>query len=204
MSQTIATAVSQRLYEGIRYSGAGATAVIRHLSRSIGPAPVVNPPTVETPSVKADAAAGATTISIAAGSADGQLVVGDQIIIGSVPYVVQANTAALPLASGPGFASVPIQPALMTPVTAGTPVTFSFAADESVYVSPGAVPLGITNGSSILAGDLMVKISSWNLSTAPTPDDVLLLNGQTYAIVSVTPIFAAGAVAGFTLQARNA
>ena len=204
MSQTIATAVSQRLYEAIKYSGAGARATIRHITPGSGPAPAANPPTVEGATVAAAAAAGATTISLAASAASGQLVAGDQIVIGGVAYTVGAPVAATALPATPGFVDVPISPPLVTAAAAGESVSFVFAADQLVYVSPTSIPLQLANGSSIVAGDIMLKISAWNLATVPEIDDLVLFNGETFRIIARMPVFAAGAIAGYSLQARTA
>lgn len=96
------------------------------------------PPSGSAFKVAADAAAGATVLTIGGASLPtGKLMAGDAITIGADTYTVTASVSST-TATGNKFVNVPITPALAEPVTANTPVTLSFACDHPILVTPAA------------------------------------------------------------------
>lgn len=204
MSQTLANAVAQRTYEAIKFANAGAQITLRHISPGSGPAPLANPPTVEAATIATDAAAGATVIDIAAEAASGQLIAGDSVSIGGIAYPIAAAAAAALPPDPSGFTGVVLGRALTVGATAGAPVSFVFAADETIYATRNPISLALANGEAIRVGDTAVSFSAWRLAQAPADGDLLIIDGQDLTIISVLPVTAFGKVVRYNVQARTA
>lgn len=80
----------------------------------------------------------------------------------------------------------------------GTPTTVNHAA-TMVVTDYAAREI---DGTVILATDRKVLVSTSGLSITPATSDLVVLDGQTLAIVSVKPLKPAGTVVMYELQCR--
>jgi hypothetical protein len=186
-AMSYANAVNQR----------GTLITLRRIAPGTGPAPLVNPPTVENATLATGAASGAQVVDIAA-AASGQLLAGDQIVLNGAAYTVAGNAPATPA----GFVSISLAQPLLTAYSAGTAVSFNFAADQSVYAVIASMPINLVNGSAVIMGDLRVTLAAYTLGAAPKATDQIIFNGQTYSVIGVMPYFIMGVPMRYDLQAR--
>lgn len=205
MSNALASQFARQTADAIKFAGGGSTITLRTVSRGTGPQPFANPPSVEGATIAADAGAGATSISLFATAASGQLIAGDSVIANGAALSVGGNApASATFGLTPGFPAVPLASPLTAPLTAGTPTTFAFGADATVYTSVSAFPIALGSNADVQIGDLRFTIAANGVAAMPTDTDLVIFNGAILSIVSVTPIYLYGQAIKYQIQARNA
>ncbi len=186
------------------YARRGVAAILRHLTTTLGPMPAVNPPIFAAPVLSAAVAQGATVISLNAADAQGQLLAGDTVTLGGVPYLVGAPVLSrAPGLAVAGFDNVPLQSPLKAPFAAGTPVTLSFAADQSVMAMLLQVPMQLA-GADIVSQSVVAEFAAYGLTAAPVVNDILtVLANQAFTrtITAVTPVLAFDTIVKYRVQA---
>ncbi len=182
------------------YQRTGAQILLRQVSGTGGPSPLINPPRVTGAVLSAPVSQMATAVSIAATTAAGRLVPGDIINAAGVQLVVTTAAAALPVMT-PGFGAIGIQPAPAA-IASGTPVTFTFGADLIVFGEILSYPISLIDGDKIRSRDLQVKIAAYNLPDEIPPDWSIIINGREMAVLSAVPTFMRGEIMSWTIQAR--
>lgn len=205
MSNTLANQLARQTSDAIKFAGGGSTITLRRVARGTGATPYANPPSVEGATIAVAAGAGATTIAIAAEAASGQLLSGDQIIVNGLALTVGAPAPASAVyGQQVGFPSVSLQSPIPIALAAGVAISFAFSADQPIYAAIRAYPVSLVAGSGIQVGDLMVTIAAYNLGAAPQDTDLILFNGSTLEIVTITPFFVYGQAVKYQIQARTA
>jgi hypothetical protein len=183
----------------------GAQIVLRRVTYINGVLP--NPPILANAALDGPVAAGATTIAIRAEQADGRILAGDVLKLGTLGSGIVAATATAQ-APGfdpanptvPGFASVRLAQPLAAAIPDGTPITATWAADQLVWITETNFTLLQTN-SQILAGDLNVQMAAFGVAQ-PNAVDHLIINGFTRSIVNVARSTLRGQTVAWILQAR--
>ncbi|WP_029313215.1 hypothetical protein [Acidiphilium angustum] len=205
MSNALANQIARQTADAIKFAGGGSTITLRTVSRGTGPQPFANPPSVEGATIAANAAAGETNIALYAQAASGQLIAGDSVIVNGAAVTVGGNApASSTFGTAPGFPAVPLASPLTMALTAGTPVSFSFGADKTVFTSVSAFPIALGTNADVQIGDLRFTIAANAVAAMPTDTDLVLFNGDILSIVSVTPIYLYGQAIKYQIQARNA
>ncbi len=181
----------------------GAPVVFRRQVKSAGLAGLINPPRLQDPVLGADAAAGDTTVQIAATSASGRLAAGDKIDLGGgFLLLVGADTAARPPTGPAGFAAVPVSPGVPRAVPAGTPVAFVFTADMPTFGRIAAFPRRLVDGERIRSRDLNLIVSAWQLGEIVPGAWSVFVNGREMSVEDATPSYEGGEIVSWSVQAR--
>jgi hypothetical protein len=194
----VANSLAQRYLNAIKRRGI--LIALRQTTTLPGPEAQPNPPTLVNPTVAANASQGAFSIGVVADSAIGRLIVGDSITVNGLTYQVDADVTAN-TTSPAGFNVVTLQQPLAASMTAGDPITMTWAADLPVWAMINSFPFSQQDGTLVLARDLRVTISSYGI---PEPDIAwrVVFGERDYSIVSKTPTYAMGCITGWQLQAR--
>lgn len=174
----------------------------RRVSRLAGGDPQPNPPTLIGPVLNGAAGAGTTVISIRAAAAAGRILAGDMLAIGALAPIPVAVAATATAPGGTvGFAGIQLASGLPSAQLDGAPVVPTWLADTSVRARVSSYPVHLLS-DQILSTDLSVEMAAFGVTQAPTPQDLLVINGDVRTIVTVLPTWAAGMVVKWTVQAR--
>jgi hypothetical protein len=182
--------------------GRATPVVLRHITRSSGPIPYLNPPTLVDPVLSADLAAGGIIVNLNATIASGQFMPGDVLVIDGTALTVAANAPARTGVT-PGFDGIALAAPAPLAVAAGTPVTASFAADQAISAVINGFSLQAINGSSIEQNDLLIRVANYPIAITPEIGDLIILpSGQAVGVVNRTPSYVGASVVAWTIQAR--
>ena len=197
---TPSTMLAKRVYQA--YVRRAKRVVLRQVTTVPGPNPSPNPPTCEAPVLAASYPAGATVVSINAAAAIGRLIQGDTLTIGGAGYVVAGTVASRAYANPPpGFDHVQLEGPLGAAAAAGAPILATWAADFPSYAKIGAFPRYVLNDELVQAQDLDIRVPAWNLPPISNEWQVII-DGEDFAIVSHTPIYAGQVIVEYQVQAR--
>lgn len=181
----------------------GRQIVIRDTTTLAGPTPYPNPPQATAASLQASALSGVTQVAIAGDQINGRLIAGDQFTLGSDPTIYTVGNQVL--AAGNAFAVVTFTPALPKNYSAGTEVTFIFAADTILTALMTGYPARLINGTTIQTQDQKVRFMASAVSFRPTTGMKMIVvsTGDSYSFVDVHDIEVQGAVYAWSCQARR-
>lgn len=180
-------------------SRVGTPIVLRHLTTSGGATPAQNPPTIKVLVAAGDQPQGSTTLALRAGLLLGEVVAGDQFVIGGNKTLYTATATVIAVDNA---VTLPITPPLGAEITDGTPVATVWSADETVYAVINSFPAIMIDGTLIQQSDLRVTIAALTLRQPPLLTDKLLIGAVARSILNVTPFYSAGQVTHYQLQAR--
>lgn len=161
-----------------------------------------NPPSVTgAVTVAAVASAGASAVSIKAGYVVGKLAAGDKLTIGATVHTVTGPVQG----ANNQFANVPIDPPLVADVAVNQPVTLTFARDVLVISAVSGYQARELQGG-VQAGDVRLVLLARNAAALPETakiGDMVAVGGQMVRAVNVNPLYQAGSVIGYEIQARK-
>lgn len=179
----------------------GALVTYRPVTFTTGAEPSPYPPTQTGFTLSQNAGSGSSSVSFSASNVRGRIKASDSFTIAgqSQSYTVTSGPYT---ASSNSFAAVSFTPALVAAATAGAVVTLTPAVDVSAWARVSSYPRRLIDGTLILDGDLMVTIASRHLSAAPKARDVIVFGGGQLIVISYSPVFGAGEVAAYQIQAR--
>ncbi len=179
----------------------GKSVTIRHITKTGTHNPAINPPLFSPVTVNGLTASGATSINLQATVVSGRLIIGDIFNIGDDPtdYTVSADINA----SSNAFTGVTFTPALTLAAANGASVTFNFLNETTVKGAIQSFPIAQTDGTLIQFGDLRINIPAVSLSFTPIPSDRVIVDGETYNIVNVMPVYNGSVVVYYGIHARK-
>jgi hypothetical protein len=199
----VSAILRQQAWLATRHPRRGSRLVLRHVTND-GTGP--NPPTLIGATLAVAAPIGAYAISVAATSAAGNLAQGDRVQIGQQIVAISAPTPAIPFNEGCGFANVALMHQLTSDYAAGTPLTFTFLADRSIYGIVASFPRNLIDGQLILVRDLRVSVGVFDAEgremPAPAIGDQIEVSGDWRTIVDVSPNYAMGVPITYQIHAR--
>jgi hypothetical protein len=176
--------------------------VLRQITRSSGPIPYLNPPTLVDAVLESALVAGSVTVSLNAAVASGQFIPGDVLLISGAALTVAANSPAR-FGVTPGFDNIALAAPCPIAVPAGSAVSATFAADTSISAVINGFPLQAINGSSVEQNDLMIRIANYPVQITPEiGDQIILPSGQAVGVVARTPAYVGGSIIAWSVQAR--
>ena len=180
----------------------GKLIMLQRTSRLPGPEPLPAPPLLVTPTLAAAVVPGQSTISLNAAQADGRLLAGVRLVLPSGVFTIAATaTSRAYPADPPGFDAVTLASPLTAAHAAGTPASFIFVNEEAVWAIVRGFPSNLIDGHLIQVNDYLVSIAGLNRPTFDTAT-LLWVDGSPGTIVKADPIYMAGLIARWDIQAR--
>lgn len=179
----------------------GALVTYRPVTFTTGTEPAPYPPTQTSFTLSQNAGSGSSSVSFSASNVRGRIKVSDSFLVTgqSQSYTVTGGPYT---ASSNSFAAVSFTPALVAAAASGVAITLTPVVDVSTWARVSSYPRRLVDGTLILAGDLMITIASRYLSVAPKARDVIVIDGDQLIVISYTPVYGAGEVAAYQIQAR--
>jgi len=166
---------------------------------SEGPDPALTYTAAATP-------AGSGTLTIlASGWTTGKVSAGDTIEVDGGSYTAGADVELSLVGMSYGFADVPIAPTLAGTLAGGEAVMFT-AASPSTDLSIRAAVADYTAEEimgGVLAGDRRIVIRAADFTGTPSTSDTVTWDGETWAVVHVSALYAGADVAAWTVQLRR-
>ena len=150
--------------------------------------------------------AGSGTLTIlASGWTTGKVSAGDTIEVDGGSYTAGADVELSLVGMSYGFADVPIAPTLAGTLAGGEAVMFT-AASPSTDLSIRAAVADYTAEEimgGVLAGDRRIVIRAADFTGTPSTSDTVTWDGETWAVVHVSALYAGADVAAWTVQLRR-
>jgi len=159
---------------------------------STGSGTTINPPAGSPFKIGADAAVGATALTITGTIPQGRLLPGDTITVGGRTYTVTTATAA----ASSKFTNVPITPALAASVVTGDVVAPAFACDKPMKALVGGyTTVELAAGANIADRRVVVMHGAFAAATGlsePSTSHGILMGGKTLFIKAASASYKGG------------